>query len=142
LDVLMADIADDQTVPVLPVRVPGFDFEIAHDAVLMVPSALDKLELVSIEFAARVLLFQTVAVDRFFGDQGCTGGEGSLYERPVNELLKAGSVVLLIPVSPVVWPTRSHCSLLPVNDPSSATAATKRADCNHDGPPPFAAAIG
>jgi hypothetical protein len=26
------------------------------------------------------------------------------------------------------------------NDPSSATAATGRADCNHDGPPPFAAA--
>ena len=26
------------------------------------------------------------------------------------------------------------------NDPSSATTATSRADCNHDGPPPFAAA--
>src|SRR5437867_3814756 len=28
------------------------------------------------------------------------------------------------------------------NDPSSATAATRRADCNRDGPPPFAAAHG
>ena len=28
------------------------------------------------------------------------------------------------------------------NDPSSATAATRRADCNRDGPPPFAAAYG
>ena len=28
------------------------------------------------------------------------------------------------------------------NDPSSATAATRRADCNCDGPPPFAAAHG
>ena len=28
------------------------------------------------------------------------------------------------------------------NDLSSATAATRRADCNHDGPPPFAAAHG
>lgn len=27
-----------------------------------------------------------------------------------------------------------------VNDPSSATAAKRRGDCNHDGPPPFAAA--
>src|SRR2546426_855123 len=26
------------------------------------------------------------------------------------------------------------------NDPGSATAATRRADCNRDGPPPFAAA--
>jgi len=28
------------------------------------------------------------------------------------------------------------------NDPSSATAATRRADCNRDDPPPFAAAHG
>jgi hypothetical protein len=28
------------------------------------------------------------------------------------------------------------------NDPSSATAATRRTDCNYDGPPPFAAAPG
>ena len=28
------------------------------------------------------------------------------------------------------------------NDPSSTTAATRRADCNRDGPPPFAAAHG
>jgi hypothetical protein len=28
------------------------------------------------------------------------------------------------------------------NDPSSATAATRRTDCNRDGPPPFAAAHG
>ena len=28
------------------------------------------------------------------------------------------------------------------NDPTSATAATRRADCNCDGPPPFAAAHG
>ena len=28
------------------------------------------------------------------------------------------------------------------NDPSSATAATRRADCNCDGPPPFASAHG
>ena len=27
------------------------------------------------------------------------------------------------------------------NDPSSATAATRRADCNRDGPPPLAAAL-
>jgi hypothetical protein len=30
----------------------------------------------------------------------------------------------------------------PPNDPSSATAATRRTDCNCDGPPPFAAAHG
>src|SRR6266849_8691074 len=33
-----------------------------------------------------------------------------------------------------------HVSL--PNDPSSATAATRRADCNRDSPPPFAAAHG
>src|SRR5439155_83195 len=31
-------------------------------------------------------------------------------------------------------------SVAPPNDPSSATAATRRVDCNRDGPPPFAAA--
>src|SRR5438093_1648282 len=32
--------------------------------------------------------------------------------------------------------------VMPPNDPNSATAATRRADCNRDGPPPFAAAHG
>jgi hypothetical protein len=39
----------------------------------------------------------------------------------------------------------SSCEVIhvsPSNDPSSATAAAKRADCNPDGPPPFAAAHG
>jgi hypothetical protein len=33
-------------------------------------------------------------------------------------------------------------SLVAANDPSSATAATRHAGCNRDGPPPFAAAQG
>src|SRR5437867_8917230 len=36
----------------------------------------------------------------------------------------------------------SHAGQCATNDPSSATAATGRADCNCDGPPPFAAAHG
>src|SRR5438046_2645607 len=36
----------------------------------------------------------------------------------------------------------THKRVLPPNDPNSATAATRRADCNRGGPPPFAAAHG
>ena len=41
-----------------------------------------------------------------------------------------------------MWSMDFMVRSLPPNDPSSATAATRRADCNHDGPPPFAAAHG
>jgi hypothetical protein len=40
------------------------------------------------------------------------------------------------------WKSAFHEWLTPSNDPSSATAATLRADCNQSATPPFAAAHG
>src|SRR5438093_9993762 len=70
-----------------------------------------------------------------------------LYEGPMIELLSIAFFLAVITEQTDNCRERGgYCHGVHVrkgpNDPSSATAATRRADCNRDGPPPFAAAHG
>ena len=111
------------------------------------------------KLAARILLNSSQASGTTPTEPEPSGGEGGQCNLSQTRGETSGRQT---PVTVRVWrtPDNAHpsphragvlllevfvagsCVVEPPNDPSSATAAPRRADCNRDGPPPFAAANG